>query len=81
VIQPPRVGPRVGPAIIPRPNSPIAIPTSSRGNASNSTACDVAMRAPPPNPWTTRQKISSCSVPDAPQKKDEAVKMRMDVTK
>ena len=71
--QPPNVGPIVGPTMTPTPNSAMAMPASSGGNASNSTACDTVMSAPPPMPCTMRQKMSVPSECDAPQKNDAAV--------
>ena len=41
----------------------------------------VESNAPPPSPWTTRQKISELSVPAAPQKNDERTKMPIDAVR
>jgi len=39
------------------------------------------MSAPPPMPWTMRQKISAPSECDAPQKNDDTVNSAIEPTK
>ena len=65
----------------PTPKSAMAMPASSGGNASNSTAWDTVMSAPPPIPCTMRQKMRSPSVCDAPQTTVAAVNTRIEPTK
>jgi len=71
----------VGPTMTPTPNSAIAVPASSGGNASNSTAWETVISAPPPMPCTMRQKMSAPSECDAPQKNDATVNTTIDPTK
>ncbi len=67
------VGPRIGSAIIPSPQNAIALPRSSTGNASSSTACDNGTRLPPVMPCTTRKKISQPSVGAIPHSRLDTV--------
>ena len=80
-MMPPSVGPIAGPTIIPMPNSAAASVCWFFGKLSNRIACDVAMSAPPPIPWTTRQTTSSVSELDCPQSHEASVNSRIDPTK
>ncbi len=79
--QPPSVGPRAGPIIAPTPKIACPTPCFEGGKDSTRIAWAVAIRAPPPSPWTIRQKISASTVWDAPHIADAAVKIRIEVTK
>src|SRR5690242_17693657 len=70
MMNPPSVGPMVGPTITPTPNIAWPMPTSWGGNASQSVDCAVERSAPPPSPWMMRQNTSDQSVVDAPQNID-----------
>ena len=78
MIQPPRVGPSVGPTITPIPKMAWPIPRSLAGKTSKRMACAVLMSAPPPIPCTTRAPTSSPSVWALPQKNDATVKMAIE---
>ena len=68
IIQPPKVGPKVGPSTIPIPNKPAAMGLSLGSKASNKIACEVDNNAPPPIPCTKRQIINSIKLSDWPHK-------------
>ena len=55
MIQPPSVGPRVGPMKTPTPNRAAAVPRCSSENVSKRIAWEVDRRAPPPIPWMNRK--------------------------
>ena len=59
VSQPPRIGPRIRPAPTTIALMPSALPSSRRGNASVTSAAELAIMNAPPTPWTTRPAISS----------------------
>ena len=65
----------------PTPKIAIAVPTSSRGNASYRIACAVESSAPPPSPCTTRQNTSASSEWELPQKNDAMVNSAIDPAK
>ena len=73
MIQPPRVGPTVGPTTTPRPKRPLAMPSSSGGKVSTRIDCEVESMAPPPAPWMKRKITSSQSPVAWPQKNDAMV--------
>jgi hypothetical protein len=54
---PPRIRPRNEPPIAAMPLIPIALPRSSRGNASVRMAVELANRNAPPTPWNTRMMM------------------------
>ena len=56
MIQPPRVGPITGAAIIPIPKVVMASVCSSTGNVSRRIACDNGIIAAPAAPWSMRNK-------------------------
>lgn len=74
MIHPPSVGPSVGPTITPMPKMAMAVPASRRGKTSKRMAWAVEMSAPPPSPWTIRQKTRLSRVEALPQKKEATVK-------
>ena len=50
VINPPMVGPKVGPMMIPMPKMAFAIPIFSGGKAPMIIVCALESKPPPPNP-------------------------------
>jgi hypothetical protein len=58
----------------PMPKIAIAVARSRKGKTSNRMACAVLISAPPPMPWTTRQKTRPSSERAAPQKNEASVK-------
>ena len=74
MIQPPSVGPRVGPTMTPTPKIAVAAPRSSNGKTSKRIAWAVEMSAPPPIPCRTREPTRVSRVWALPQKKDAVVK-------
>ena len=73
VMNPPSVGPTIGPKMTPTPNSAIALPCSCRGNDSSRIACDIGTMAPPARPCSTRIAISMGSDTAAPEPIDASV--------
>ena len=59
VSQPPRIGPMIRPAPTTIALMPRARPSSRRGNASVTSAAELAIRNAPPTPWTSRAATSS----------------------
>ena len=81
MIQPPSVGPTVGPTTTPRPNRPLARPSSSGGKVSTRIACEVESMAPPPAPWMKRKITSSQRLVAWPQKNEAMVNRMIEPTK
>ena len=80
MIQPPRVGPSVGPMNTPTPKRAEAKPRCSRVKVSKRMAWEVESRAPPPMPWMKR-KATSCQMLWAwPQAIEATVKRRIELT-
>ncbi len=59
VSQPPSVGPRIGPTMMPAPQIAIAWPCFSRGLMSSRTACDSGTSAAPKTPCSRRKSTIS----------------------
>ena len=68
-------GPRMGAATMPMPQKPIALPRSSGGNASSSTACDSGCITPPLSPCRMRKTIMKPSEGARPHISDAVVKL------
>ena len=78
---PPKVGPRAGPAAIPIPYITLAIPNFFGGKVCASIVCERVIKAPPPNPCTKRQSISSHSSVELPHINDANVKSKIENVK
>ena len=68
MIQPPTVGPIVGPMKMPTAKRAEAVPRWATVKVSKRIACEVDRRAPPPIPWMNRKATSSqmlCALPQA----------------
>ena len=74
VSQPPSIGPRIGPTMMPAPQIAIAWPTFSSGLMSSSTACDSGTSAAPNTPCSSRAATMPPSEVDRPHKADATVK-------
>ena len=70
---PPTTGPIIGAMTITIPNTAIAIPLFSLGNASSIMACDIGSKLPPPKPWTILASTIEVKEVDIPQKNDAAI--------
>ena len=69
----------MGATTMPSPQKPMALPRSSGGKASSSTACDSGCSAPPVMPWMIRKSTSISRLGASPQRNDETVKPATDV--
>jgi len=76
VIQPPSVGPMVGPMTTAMEKTAMAMPCSSGGKVCRRIACSLGCSAPAPSPWTTRQKTSAPSELAVPQSAEPTMKTR-----
>lgn len=72
VSQPPRVGPMIGPTMIPAPHSAIAWPCFSRGLMSSMKVCASGTMAAPKTPWSTRKATIEPSDQLSPQATEAA---------
>ena len=78
MIQPPSVGPMVGPTKRPTAKSEAAKPRWATVYVSKRIACDVDRSAPPPIPWRNLKATSSQMLWALPQATDAAVKRRIE---
>jgi hypothetical protein len=74
VSQPPITGPKIGPIMIPPPNSAIAWAWRSGGLMSNIVACASGTRNAPVIPWSNRNSTISGRLVAAAHSKDATVK-------
>ncbi len=81
MIQPPRVGPRIGATMTPIENVAIATPRRAGGKLSIRMAWAIGCRAPPPTPCRTRATMSMPRLVAAPHTADEIVKSAMQVSR
>jgi hypothetical protein len=78
MIQPPSVGPIVGPTKRPIEKSEAAKPRWPTVNVSKRIACEVDSSAPPPIPWRNLKATSSQMLWAFPQATDAAVNRRIE---
>ena len=74
VSQPPSIGPRIGPTMMPAPQIAMAWPTRAGGLMSSSTACDRGTSAAPKTPCSRRAATMPPSEPATPHRPEAIVK-------
>ena len=73
VSAPPSTGPMATAMPVTAPNTPNATPRSRGGNASASSASDVANMIAPPMPWNARESVRNVGSPASPHSADPIV--------
>lgn len=81
VIQPPRIGPAVGPTSVPAAKNAWADPCRDGGKSERRIVCEVEISPPPPTPCTMRQKTKAGSDAESPHIADARVKIAIDPAK
>ncbi len=81
VSQPPSIGPRIGPTMMPAPQIAIACPTFCGGLMSSSTACDSGTRAAPNTPCSSRAATIPPSEVAMPHSAEATVKPTIETMK
>ena len=78
MIQPPMMGPRIGPTMAPMPKIAIATPCCFGGNASSRMDWLTGTSPPPAIPCITRKKIRLGRLQAEPQRKELTVNRTME---